>query len=393
MKAKLILLGVTRHTVEEAMRFGAAVLVIDTPAFVSTLDLPAGSCALADADYLKRSPESIIAVARAAIGGADSCLTLTEVAMGLSAEVNALLGATDNSPDVVRDTIDKSLMRAKLDSIPQLRVPWFRLGCRDEFAALLREAREAYIVKPVAGVGSEFVKRYHNGDEPPVDGYPFLAERELLGRELSVEAFSQHGQHTIIGLTSTELGTKGDAGEFVAYGHVFPVSLDPAEACAVEGTVQAVLNALGVRHGLTHTEIILTDDGPKVLETHVRHGGGKIRELVQAALGIDMVRLALAARLGLDPATHLRPQHHRVAAVRFLQPAPGRVSAYSGVHRARYLPHVVQLEFPWHVGDEITTEEVLGDRPAFVIVAADTQQQVEEALTTVEEELELVVRQ
>ncbi|MEU7756900.1 ATP-grasp domain-containing protein [Micromonospora sp. NPDC049171] len=383
----------TRHTVEEATRLGADVLVIDTPTFVSILDLPAGSCALADADYLKRSPESIVAIARAAIGGADACLTLTEVAMSLSAEVNALLGVPDNSPEVVRRTIDKSLMRESLDETPQLRLPWLRLGCQDEFAAFLREARETYIVKPVAGVGSEGVKRYQTGDSPPSDGYPYLAEPELRGRELSVEAFSQHGQHTIIGLTSTELGTKGDATEFVAYGHIFPVALSPAEARAVEDTVRTFLDVVGVRHGLTHTEIILTADGPKVLETHTRHGGGKIRELVQAALGIDMVRLALAARLGLAPATHLTPQYHRVAAVRFLRPSPGRVRAHSGVHRARYLPHVVQLEFPWHVGDEITTEEVLGDRPAFVIVAADTQQQVEEALAAVQEELELVVQE
>lgn len=391
-KPKLILLGVTRHTVEEAVRLGADVVVIDTPAFISILDPPGGTSAIADAGYLSRSPESIIAMARAAIGGADACLTLTEVAMALSAEVNAVLGAPDNHPDAVAATIDKAVMRTRLAAAPELSTDWSLVTGPREFTGFLAGRDGSWIAKPVAGAGSAGVARCHDGAPAPTGGYPYLIERELSGREFSVESFSQDGRHSVIGCTTSELGPKGQPDEFAQYGHLFPMALDAADAAAVRHAVCRLLDTLGVRHGLAHTEIMLTDAGPRIIETHVRHGGGKILDLVHAALGIDMVALAVAARLGRDPAPYLEPAWHRVAAVRFFQAGPGVVTRYAGVTRAARIPGVIALEFPWHLGDRITCEDAFTRRPGYVLVAADSQQEAQRALDAVEAEIEWSVR-
>ncbi|KIF78047.1 hypothetical protein QR77_38010 [Streptomyces sp. 150FB] len=388
MKPKLILLGVTRHTVEEALRLGADVIVFDTPSFISILDLPTGSCALTDAEYLRRSPESIVAIARAAIGGADACLTLTEVAMALSAEVNAFLGAPDNSPEAVRNTIDKSRMRARLDGVPHLRVDWARVEDPPAFQRYLDGADGSCVAKPVAGSASNGVARYDRGTPPPEDGYPYLVESELVGVEFSVEAFSQDGRHTVIGCTSSVLGPKGEATEFYAYGHTFPLALAEDDDLSVCRAVTGMLDALGVRHGVTHTEVMLTASGPRIIETHVRHGGGKILDLVHAALGVDMVRLAVAHQLGLDPAPHLKATRQRVAAVRFLRIPPGRLVHHAGLARASRIPDVIRFEFPWHLGDRVSYEDAHLNRPAFVMVAADSHAAAERALDAVEAEIE-----
>lgn len=388
LKPKLILLGVTRHTVEEALRLGADVIVFDTPAFISVLDLPSGSCALTDADYLRRSPDSIVATARAAIGGADACLTLTEVALELSSRVNALLGVPDNPPDVVRATIDKSAMRERLDAVPQLRIDWTLAEDQPSFRKFIDETEHACVAKPVSGNGSKGVARYSRDSTPPDDGYPYLVERELLGREISVEAFSQDGRHTVIGCTSSEFGPRGEPTEFCQYGHLFPVVFDDEDTEAVARVVSMMLDTLGVRHGLTHTELAFTASGPKIIETHVRHGGGKILDLVHAASGIDMVRLAVAHRLDLDPTPYLEPAHHRVAAVRFFQVQPGEMVHHAGFSRAARIPNVIRLEFPWRIGDRISQDDARFGRPAFVIAAADDQTAVEKALDAVEAETE-----
>ncbi|HEY1621442.1 MAG TPA: hypothetical protein VGG25_27710 [Streptosporangiaceae bacterium] len=391
-RPRLILLGVTRHTVEEAVRLGARVVVIDTPAFISILDPPEGTTAIADAGYLARSPESIVAMARAALGGADACLTLTEVAMALSAEVNAVLGVPDNSPDAVAATIDKAVMRARLAAAPELGTEWARAGDPRAFTEFLAGRDGSWIAKPVAGSGSIGVARCHDGAPAPAGGYPYLIERELSGTEFSVESFSQDGQHSVIGCTTSEPGPRGAPDEFAQYGHLFPMAADPAQAAAVRRAVGLLLDTLGVRQGLTHTEIMLTAEGPRVIETHVRHGGGKILDLVHAALGIDMVRLAVAARLGHDPAAYLEPGWQRVAAVRFFQVRPGTVTRYAGVARAARIPGVIRLEFPWHLGDRISRQDAVTHRPGYVLVAAGTQQEAERALDAVEAEIEWSVR-
>ena len=58
------------------------------------------------------------------------------------------------------------------------------------------------------------------------------------------------------------------------------------------------VGALGIHDGPTITRLRIDPDGPRVLEVSARLGGGHEAELCQAALGVDLNALALAAALG-----------------------------------------------------------------------------------------------
>lgn len=60
------------------------------------------------------------------------------------------------------------------------------------------------------------------------------------------------------------------------------------------------LARLRVRNAVTHTELMLTPDGPKVIEVNARLGG-LIRELVRAGRGLDLVRAAATVAVGSRP--------------------------------------------------------------------------------------------
>jgi biotin carboxylase len=79
-------------------------------------------------------------------------------------------------------------------------------------------------------------------------------------------------------------------------------------------------NALGIREGPSITQIGIGPDGPLVLELSARIGGGHEAELCEAALGIDLHDLTIAAALGKHiPPKRLRPKHRAGGAcVRFL---------------------------------------------------------------------------
>jgi biotin carboxylase len=76
------------------------------------------------------------------------------------------------------------------------------------------------------------------------------------------------------------------------------------------------------------------------MEIGARLGGDFITtELVPRSTGIDMVAGAVRLALGEEP--DLKPRHPpRGAAIRYLTPRPGRITAISGLEAARRSPEV-----------------------------------------------------
>jgi len=64
-----------------------------------------------------------------------------------------------------------------------------------------------------------------------------------------------------------------------------------------------------MRHGVTHVEVKLTPDGPRIIEINGRLGG-YVADIVRRARGFDLVRAALTVALGqetdIPPATYRR---------------------------------------------------------------------------------------
>jgi carbamoylphosphate synthase large subunit len=89
------------------------------------------------------------------------------------------------------------------------------------------------------------------------------------------------------------------------------------EAAALAGRAA---EALGIREGPSITQVGIAPDGPLVLELSARIGGGHEAELCEAALGVDLHGLAIAAALGKEiPEKRLRPRRRAGGAcVRFL---------------------------------------------------------------------------
>jgi biotin carboxylase len=86
------------------------------------------------------------------------------------------------------------------------------------------------------------------------------------------------------------------------------------------GLAGRAAEALGIREGPSIVQIGIGREGPLVLELSARIGGGHEAELCEAALGIDLHGLAIAAALGKEiPPKRLRPKHRAGGAcVRFL---------------------------------------------------------------------------
>ncbi|HZB51152.1 MAG TPA: ATP-grasp domain-containing protein, partial [Mycobacteriales bacterium] len=195
-----------------------------------------------------------------------------------------------------------------------------------------------------------------------------LVEEYLRGPEFSVETLTVHGEHHVVGVTRKLLGPLP---HFVEQGHLFGEP-DTAGTRQVAALAVELLDAVGYQCGPAHTEVILTADGPRIVESQARLGGDKIPDIVELATGLDLRREIFAALAGRTP----RPAPARaVGHIAYLSLPPGVLRSVSGVDEARALDFVHTVSFPFSVGDVIPPTVDSKTRHGFVILTgADTAQ-------------------
>ncbi|MEU0332781.1 ATP-grasp domain-containing protein [Streptomyces sp. NPDC006193] len=237
----------------------------------------------------------------------------------------------------------------------------------------LREFVDTYgpaIVKPRYGSGSIGVRRVRgSGDVPEVAAWlrefglhTFLMEEYLEGPEISVEAFSYAGRHVVLAHTAKET-----LDSLVEIGHAQPAGLAPELTAAVDDLVVRMLDAVGLRDGPSHTEVKLTPDGPRLVESHNRRGGDRIADLVHEVYGIDIDALAWLWYAGrTEPVVPGAPRCG--AAIRFLTAEPGVVESVDGTEAVRADPHVVDLHIGVAPGDPVHPIAWSYDRSGLLIV-------------------------
>jgi biotin carboxylase len=299
----------------------------------------------------------------------DRVISMTEDGLESAAVATTALGLPGNGIDVVSVLQDKLAFRARLAE----------RGV-DHVAARLGRA-EADIRGFVAEFGPTVIKpRYGSGsfgvrlvpDLATVGQvaawaarfglHTFVMEQYLAGAELSVESFSFAGRHVILAHTAKE-----KLASFVEIGHVQPANLSAGLAAQVDHLVMAMLDAVGLANGPAHTEVIITADGPRLVESHSRRGGDRIPDLVKQVYGIDTDALMFRWYAGQAEVTTPGPASGG-AAVRFLISEPGIVESVEGTESVLADPQLVDLKIDVAPGDTVAPIEWSYDRSGMLLV-------------------------
>jgi biotin carboxylase len=190
----------------------------------------------------------------------------------------------------------------------------------------------------------------------------FAVVEELVdGPELTVNAFSVDGG--FYPLTVTDRITAEPPAFGVALAHVWPAE---AGADAAAGAARQAVEALGIRNGPTYTQVRIGPEGPQVMEVAARLGGGHDAELCEAALGVDLNGLALAAALGEDTSSpDPRPRVGGASTV-FLVPPPGELLGFEGVEDAQRAEGVITIRLYRRPGFRFGELRVGADRAGAV---------------------------
>ena len=138
---------------------------------------------------------------------------------------------------------------------------------------------------------------------------------------------------------------------------------------------ESVARAFGVTIGAAKFDMLLTEQGPRIIEMTVRLSGGfDCQYLVPAATGKNVLRAAALTAVGQPfPPELLEDRKHRVALSGSLWPQPGRITSISGTEEARGVPGFEHIFFRQAVGDVVEPYVDCTRRVCFIIVSGRTR--------------------
>jgi biotin carboxylase len=252
--------------------------------------------------------------------------------------------------------------------VPQPR--WARVTSPEQAT----EAGFPCVVKPPDRQGQKGVELVRRSEElrPAVEGAlaesrhgEALVEEYVDGPEVTVNAFSVNGRFHP--LTVTDRLTADLPAFGVALAHIWPSQHEVADVA------RQAAEALGIRNGPTYTQIRVGPDGARVIELAARLGGGHDAELCDAALGIDLNALAIAAALGRRSRLP-EPRPAGGACVSFLVPPAGRLERVEGLEEARGVEGVLDVLVYRRPGWTFVPLRRGADRAGFILARADSRE-------------------
>lgn len=153
----------------------------------------------------------------------------------------------------------------------------------------------------------------HSG--PPAYEGGVLVEELVVGPEVSIDGAVSRGGYRPFCVARKQVGF---APHFEETGHI----VEGADPLLTDPELLSVLaqahRALGLRDGITHTEVRFSQDGPVIIEVNGRLGGDLIPYLGQLATGVDPGGIAADVAVGRAPRTE--PVRRDTIGVRFLYP-------------------------------------------------------------------------
>ena len=234
---------------------------------------------------------------------------------------------------------------------------------------------EAYpiVLKPTESAGSDGVKLCYDFDDAKKhfeklmssqlvnggDCPSVLCQEFLRGDEYVVDHVSRDGVHKTVMLWVYDK-RKANGGDFVYFG-MKPVDPSTDVAKILINYTRRTLDCLGIKHGPTHSEIMMTKEGPCLVEVNCRvHGGnGSWAPLARALTdGYSQVDASADAFCDQDAFDKIpgRPCYPFKAAgqeVMLVSFSKGKVKSTPGYDVLKMLPSFVHMEGKVPIGAQV----------------------------------------
>ncbi|MEI7815972.1 MAG: ATP-grasp domain-containing protein [Desulfuromonadales bacterium] len=343
----------------------------DDSVVASTYDIDATVQAAYDYSHNNRKIDGVISIA------SDVPVTVAAVAHEL--------GLPGISVETARLACDKLAMKQRFaeNSIP---IPWFsEIESLKQLQDIIDKRGYPLIIKPVDSRGARGVLRLleqhdlawaYNYSKSYSPMGRVMVEEYLSGIQVSTEALIVNGQGFTSGFSDRNYEYLDRFSPYIIEngGHQPSVLAENDQLELADTAVKAGL-AMGIQNGVAKGDMVMTADGPKVIEIAARLSGGWFcTDQIPLGTGVDLVGSAIKLALGEDLDTSLlKPQWRKGVAIRYFFPPTGKIKSIENTELFSQCPWVYKIGFFVKPGDEILTVTDHTKRAGYVITTGDTR--------------------
>jgi biotin carboxylase len=337
-----------------------------------------------------------LAVTSAALGalGVGFVVAGQESGVLLADELSAALGTPGNGMTRPRARRDKYEMALAVQDAGLAVAASFATPSGQEAAAWAESLGSwPVVLKPLASAGTDNVRICHTAEQVVAEhaaimastdryGLPnkaVLAQEYLHGDEYFVNTVSRDGVHHLVEVW--RYYKRAIAGGRWMYDHEEPVRLDDPGVAGLVDYALAVLDALEIRNGAAHTEVMLTPTGPVLVECGARMGGSHNPDVVSRCVGTNQIEcLALAIARPAEVIERRLPTYRPRSYLRYvtlISPEDGVVPDADGFAPVRELPSFLEMVLTTPAGRPAPRTVDLATSMGYVYLESDDPEQVE----------------
>lgn len=215
----------------------------------------------------------------------------------------------------------------------------------------------------------------------------YLVEEFMAGEEVSVDTISQNGKSTVMGIAYQE---RMKPPYFVQLAEVMPYVCEDSFSRDIESLAIRTVEALGITDGPAHTELMLTPEGLKIVETGCRIGGDNIHDAVYQTTGYNLMLEALMTALGERRDYDMSFKCH--TAMRYILPTlKGTIKKVHVPQSVRDDASVTEIVIDCKAGDTVDTPPRNFDFLGYVQVRGETPELAKQNLDRALEMIDIVI--
>jgi biotin carboxylase len=211
-----------------------------------------------------------------------------------------------------------------------------------------------------------FDRIYGQVNEAGVRNDAVLVQAFADGPEFLVDSYSVDGRHGLIDVCRYTKVRRGD--RVGVYDLVDFIEPDNPDTLEVWPYVRGVLDAVGIRNGCCHSEVVLTQQGPRLLEVGARPAGGGHQMISKLATGDNHILRTVAHRVRGEFREGYRLLQH-VCSVVITAPHSGIWRNQEIFGRVDTLPTYWKHEFYFGTGDLVPAPAGLHSVLGWVVLA------------------------
>jgi biotin carboxylase len=287
----------------------------------------------------------------------------------------------------------RKALRKKGVSVPN----FYGTSVLKEAEDFAKETGFPLIIKPAVGSGSRGVRKlesmaelaeaFDNAKKISRDSR-IIIEQFMEGIDTTVDCIIHKGKLEVLGIADKIKSPLPYRSDIMIY---YPANFDAEIINEIIVAAKKTAEAVGLKEGPAHIEMLINNKSIRVVEIAARGGGFKTFDLIdQAVSGVDTVGESIKIALGME--VDVKPRLKRAALLYFFKENPGKLIKITGENEARKIKGVIELVITVKPGELVKEYTCGDDRIGYFVAVADTRTEIEKIQKEVESVLKFHIK-